>query len=113
MPEDVEIAIIHGAQDAFGLLDLSQAEAGMYGGYRVVEFSQQVVGIVERSIGEDVHLGGLQDADVIEAAVQLVDEPDLLPEIFDRYATRDLEALGMIGDADVFVAVIPCRNGHL
>ena len=91
----------------------SKAEAGMDGADRVVEFAQQVVGIIERAIGEDIDFGGFQDADAVQAAVQLVDEADLLPEIFDRHAARDFQALRMIGDADVFVAAVARGVGHL
>ncbi len=79
MPQDVEIAIVHGPNNTLGLFVRSQGESRMYRADRIIELAQQVVWIVERSVGENVHLGGFQDVDAIEPCVQLVDEPDLLP----------------------------------
>src|SRR3984957_21319848 len=101
MPQDVEVAVIHGVQNTLGLLILSKSEAGMYRADRIIQFPQQVVGIVERSVGEDIHLGGFEDADAIKPFVQLVDDPDLIPEVFDRYAASDFQTLGMVGYTDI------------
>ena len=112
-PEDVEIPVIHGAQNALGLLLPVKPEAGMDRADRVVEFTQEVVRIVERSIRQNIHFGGFQDAETAQACVELVDVFDLRPQILDRNAARDLEALGMIGDADILVAALSRRLRHV
>jgi hypothetical protein len=38
MPEDVEIAVIHGVQDSLGLLALSKREARMHRADRIIQF---------------------------------------------------------------------------
>ena len=85
----------------------------MHGTNRVIEFLQKLVGIIERPICQNIHLGGLQDTDTGQARVQLIDEADLLPQVFNGNAASDLQALGVIRDADVLVSEIPCRNRHL
>ena len=85
----------------------------MHGTNRVIEFLQKVVGIIERAVCQDIDLGRLQDTDPAQTGVQRIDEADLLPQIFHRNAASDLQALGMIGDADVLISKIPCRNRHL
>src|SRR6185437_7897469 len=47
------------------------------------------------------------------ARVELVDETELLREICDGNAARDLEALRVIGDADIFVTTLLRRSRHL
>ena len=45
--------------------------------------------------------------------VELVDVSDLRPQILDRDTARYLEALRMIGDADIFVAALSRRLRHV
>ena len=79
MSQDIEIPVIHGAQDTLGLLLLVKSEAGVDGADRIVELAQEVVGIVERSIRQNVDFGGFQDTETVEAFVEPVDVFDLLP----------------------------------
>ena len=92
----VEIPVVHGAQNALGLLLLSKAETRMNRADGVVEFAQQFVGIVERAVGQDIDFRGFQDADAAQSSVQLVDEADLPPEVFDR--TRRARSSGSGND---------------
>ena len=57
MSQDIEVPVIHGAQDALGLLLPVKSEARMNRADRIVEFPQEVVGIVERSVRENIHFG--------------------------------------------------------
>ena len=43
----------------------------MNGTDRIVEFIQKVVRIIERPVRENIHFGGFQDADAVEALIQL------------------------------------------
>ena len=85
----------------------------MHGANGVIEFFQQVVGIVERSVRQNIHLGRFQHTDANQARVQFIDEANLLPEVLNRDAASDLQALRMIRDADVLISEIPGRSGHL
>ena len=55
--QDIEIPVIHGAHDALGLLGLPETEAGVDGADRIIEFPQEVVRIIQRSIHKDIHFG--------------------------------------------------------
>ncbi len=46
MSEDIEVPVIHGAQQALGLLLPVKSEARMNRADRIVEFTQEIVGIV-------------------------------------------------------------------
>jgi len=65
----------------------------MYGANGVIEFLQQFVGIIECPVWQDINLGRLQVTDADQAGVQLVDEADLLPQIFSGNAASDLQTL--------------------
>jgi hypothetical protein len=54
--QDGELAIIHRAEDSLGLRCLVKAESGMNRAHCVVQLLQQFIRIVERSIGEYIHL---------------------------------------------------------
>src|SRR4051812_21599711 len=110
MPENIEIPIVHRAQQALRLLCFAEGEARVDRTDGVVERAQKIVRIIERAVRENIDLRGFQDAYALEALVELVDEADLFPEVLDRDAARDLEALRMIGNADVLVTLLLRRR---
>jgi hypothetical protein len=83
MPEDVEVAVIHRPKNALGLLLFAQSEPGMNGTDSVVKFAEEVVWIIQGPVRQDVHLSGFEDAESVQAGVELVDESDLGPKILD------------------------------
>ena len=78
MGKDIEVAIVHGADDALGLLGLAQVELVVDGAYPEVEVGQDGVGQIEGTAGEDVDLAGLQELHALEPGIELVDRLDLL-----------------------------------
>src|ERR1051326_416182 len=78
----------------------------------VVEFVQQFVGIVERTIQQDVDLRGFQNADAFEPFVQFIDQANLLSQSWFGKSARDLQALRMVADSDIFETSITSRLDH-
>src|SRR5438445_134680 len=112
MAKDVEVAIIHGAQNALGLFPSTQTEARVDRADGVVELPQDLVWIIERSIRKDVDFGGFQDAKAPQPGVQLVDEPDLCPQVFNGDPAGNLQAARMVRYADIFITPRSRRFRH-
>jgi hypothetical protein len=106
MAEDIEVPVVHSAQDAFGLRIPAKSEPRMDRANCVIQFFEEIVGIVERVVGQDVELTRFENTKTPRSAIQLVDKPDLLPEILDRNATCDLQTLRVVADADIVVAAL-------
>jgi len=79
MAQDIEIPVIHRAQKALCLLCPFHPEAGMDRADGIVQFTQEVIRIIERSVRQDIHFGGFQNAESPQAAIELVDVSDLGP----------------------------------
>src|SRR5512146_2456047 len=113
MAKNVEVGIIHGAQNAFCLLLLVHGETRVDGAYGVVELAKDLVGVVERAVGEDVHLSRFEKVDAGELLVELVDRANLIFESPDGETVSDLQAWRVVADADVCIAVALPRERHL
>ena len=111
--QDVEIAVVHRAHDALGLLLAVQPEARVDRTNRIVELPQEIVRIIQRPVSEDIHLGRFEDPDALRSFIELVDISDLRPQIFDGDAARDFQALRVIRDSDIFISAFSCSRGHL
>ena len=86
----------------------------MDAGHDKVEASQDVVRIVERAIRKDVGLDPLEDAEF--PAVLLVEPVGfglLLLDLLHREAAGVVRGLGMVRDAEIFVAALARRLRHL
>jgi len=79
VPQNIKVAIVHGPQDAFRLGCFSQSKPRMNRTHRVVEFFQEVVRIVERSISQNIDFGRLEKPEAAQLLVQCIDVPDLFP----------------------------------
>ena len=73
MAEDIEIPVVHGAQDAFGLRLPVKSEPRMDRANRVIQFREQRVRIIQRAVGENIHFRRLQDADAVAFFVECID----------------------------------------
>jgi hypothetical protein len=62
MPKDIEIPVIHRAQDALRLRLAVKPEPRMDRADRIIELFKQVVGIIQRAVCKDVDLARFQDA---------------------------------------------------
>ena len=111
--EDVEVAIVHGAENALGLLLLVHGEAGVDGADGVVEFAEDFIGVVESAVDEDVDFSGFENANAGELLVELVDGADLFFEALDGESVGDFETGRVVADADVCVSAALCGGGHL
>src|SRR6185369_8795051 len=92
---------------------LSRSEPGMDRAYRVIKLSKQIVRIIESPIREDIHFTGLQHAKAPQFAVELVDITELLPKVVNGNTARNLQTLGMIRDADIFVTAVARGLRHV
>ena len=79
----------------------------------VIECRENVVGIIKRAVGQNIDFARFQHSKSAQSTVQLVDKAYLRPQIVDRHAARDLEALRMIPDPYIFIVALPRGGGHL
>jgi len=61
VPENVEIPVVHSAQQALGLGFFVQGEPGMNRAYGVIKLFQQIVRIVESPVRKNINFTGLTD----------------------------------------------------
>ena len=71
MADGTHMRVAHGAGESFHDLGLGLTEPGMDAGRYEVQVGQAVVGQVEPSIGQDVHLDAGEKPDAFETRVQL------------------------------------------
>ena len=80
MTDAVDQGVLDRRQQPRRHLGLVIAEGSVHAGDHPVERSQQLVGVVERAVGADVHLGAGQQPESAPALVPLADLADPLPE---------------------------------
>ncbi|SRR5579885_251025 len=106
--KDVEKGIAHRPKNSIRLLPLAQAEPRMDRADCVIEFPQDFVRIIERPVLQDIDFARFQYLEVPQTAIQLVNLANLVQQSARRDTACDLQALRVIGDADV---LIPERLG--
>ncbi len=107
------VRVFDGANDAFGHCGLAHFEGVVDGGDDVVELGEDFVGVIERSVFEDVAFDAREDAEVgTEFGVELVDSADLFEQLgFGKAACLD-GAAGVIGNSEVLEAVVEGGVDH-
>ncbi len=65
MSQDAEMAVVHGAQDALGLLALRQVKVRVHGSSHQIEFGEHLVGQVECTVFKNVDLDAFQQRDAL------------------------------------------------
>lgn len=113
MAKDIEVPVVHRAQDTLRLRLAAESEARMDRADGVVELLEKSVGVIERAVRQDVDLARFQNAKAPQAPVHLVDKADLLPKVLDGHAARDLQALRMIADSDIVITQFARGLGHV
>ena len=113
MPQNGQVAIVHGADDPLGLCGGGKIEIGMYRRHHDIEARQDRVRQVELAVGQDVDLDALQNRDPVELFVQPVDLGDLLRQPSGVEAVGDRHPAAVIRDGDVFIAACLGGGGHL
>ena len=98
----------------FYQLGATQPEVAVHRGHDAVELGQDVVGIIERPVGQDVALGPLEQPECPGVAlVPRVDCRPLLMHALDAQSARVAGGSRMIGDAQVLQPRGSGRLGHL
>jgi len=92
MGEQGEVGVIHGAQDAAGLLLAGQVEMTVDRCHHQVKLLEQAVGEIEGTVFQDVHLDAFEQADALQRFVQAVDLLHLLHEALGIEAMGDGKA---------------------
>ncbi len=110
--QDVDAAVVHGPQDAFGLTLAGQREAVVHCAHGKVELLQNAVGQVQAAVLQDVDLAGLEHHDAVQTLVDPVDLGDLCGQALGVQTVGHRDVLGVIGDGEVLVAARPRRLGH-
>src|SRR5207237_9283423 len=83
--------------DALGLLRLVELEPLVHRADHHVELLQDLVGQIERTVLEDVHLAAAQDADPAHACLDLRDLVPLPADLIGTEATRVVRRLRLRG----------------
>src|SRR5262245_63199490 len=73
-----DIGIVHGPDDAGRHLRFGHIEPGVHGGHDKVHLTQEIVGIIQGTIGKDVHLTPLEDSETVERLIHTIDDSMLL-----------------------------------
>jgi hypothetical protein len=109
--EDCGKRILHGADDTLRLGRAVELEAAMDARDHEIEASQDVIRIIERTVGQDVRFNAFEDAEA--PAVALVEALNLHVlrfNLLDRQASGVMRGLRVIGDAEI---LIPTAAGGL
>src|SRR6266478_4125493 len=78
-----------------------------------VEAAEDLLGIVERSVGQDVRLDPLENVKAtIERRMEPVDLSVLFVDLGDTEPARIMCRLRMVGDADIAVAMAAASSCH-
>ena len=96
-----EVGMIHGAQDASGLLRARQMKLAVHRTDHQVEPAQHLVRQVEAAIFQDVHLDSLEQRDAVELQVEAVDLFALPRQLQRIEAMRHGQVARMLGDGEV------------
>ena len=78
-----------------------------------VELLEQLVLVVERTVGQHVHLGARQHAHAVDRSVDLVHALDLPTQLVGRHVVAEPVRGRVVGDRDVLVAPLASGLGHL
>ena len=74
MTDDVHVRVADGVDDALRDLLARLPQAGVQRGDHQVQACQKFIGVIERAIGFDLHLAGVQDEDAVaELLLDLLD----------------------------------------
>ena len=98
MTKDGDERILHRANDAPRHLRFRQAENGMHGSHRVIQFSQNLVTEIERAVAQDVALHSGEQAEALELPVQFSDGRALRAQFRRIQSVRLNGAAAVIGD---------------
>ena len=83
----------------------------MHARHDPVELLEQLVVVVERAVGEHVHLGARQQREALE--LHAAHALDLAQQLVGRHVVAEAVAGRVVGDRDVLVAALAGRLGHL
>ena len=94
MPDDGNVAVLHGPHHPLGLGLARQIEERMHRGHDHVEFRKRRIRQIEAAVLENIDLDALEDREVLELGIELVDRANLPrhPRRIEavRHATRRL-----------------------
>ena len=113
MADRVDERVLDRGDHAVGHLLRAHPERGVHGGDHPVEALEQLVGVVERAVREDVALGADQDLDALEALVERVDLVDPPLELLRRDVVAEAVRGRVVGDRDVLQPALARRQRHL
>ena len=100
MAEHVDVGVRDRAHHPVGHRLRRHAQLRVHARDHHVELGEQLVGMVERAVLEDVALDAGEDAERRELLVQSGDDVELLAQPLDREAARDLERRRMVGERE-------------
>ena len=120
--EDGEVGVVHGLEDAPGLVGAAEVELAVHPGDHQVELAQDLIRQVQAAVREDVHLDALEDPEghpfagralAGQALVQAVDGRHLLQEPPAVQPMGHGQALGVVGDGQVVAPPLAGGGHHL
>ena len=78
--EDAHVRMAQGPEDPFGHRLFSHVELGVHRDHHDVERAERLLVQVETAVGQDIHLGALEDGDAAVPAPDLLDDAYLAAE---------------------------------
>ena len=113
MPENGCAGIHHGANNSLGLRCAIEAKAAVDARNDKIEACEDLIGIIERTIGQNVALDAFEDAKLARVfAVETVNLGMLCGDLTDFEPAGVVGRLRMIGDPEIFIAACARRFRH-
>jgi hypothetical protein len=111
--ENREVRIVESTQRAAGHRLAVHGKARVNGADDEVEVVQQLVAVVDLSVGENVGLDALKDSEILHGRIELVDLVVLGANLVVGQPTGVERGLGVVGDADVAPSARLRRARHV
>src|ERR1043166_2963985 len=101
MTQDRGVRVLNGLQQTGRRLLLRHFEVGVNRGDHEIEGFQNIIGVIQRAVGQDIAFNSLQDLKTRKLFVQRVDLPLLLEKLFNWQSSGVNGGARMIADAEV------------
>ena len=108
--DDIDVGVVDRLQESPGDGGAVAAQTGVERGDHDVQFGEDGIGQIERTIATNLHLGRFEEPERREFGVQAVDLHPLRADPLLVEAVGDGQAVGMVADAEIGVATRDRRS---